>query len=189
MAKAIIISGPSGVGKGTIEKELFNDDSLNLSFSVSATTRKKREGEIEGKHYYFISEEEFLKLINEDKLLEYSKHFDNFYGTLNSEIENKIKNNQNVLIEVETVGAINIINKYKQNNKEEELITIFIIPPSFKELKRRIIQRQSEDKKSIKKRMKKAKKEIKCRKYFNHVVKNDNIKEVVEQIKLIIRNE
>lgn len=188
MAKAIIITGPSGVGKGTIEKELFKDKDLNLSFSISATTRPKRDGEIDGVHYYFISKENFLDLINQNKLLEYSEHFDNYYGTPISEVENKIKENKNVLIEVETVGAINIINHYEKLNKLNDLITIFIIPPSFKELKKRIKLRKSDDKQSIRKRMKKAKKELKCKKHFNHVVKNDNIKEAVNEIKNIIRN-
>lgn len=189
MAKAIIITGPSGVGKGTIEKELFKDPNLNLSFSVSATTRNKREGEEDGKHYHFISKSEFEKLINENKLLEYSMHFDNYYGTLIHEVEEKLKCGNNVLIEVETTGAINIINKYKELNKLDELTTIFIIPPSLKELKNRIINRNSEDKSSIKKRMKKAKKELKFKKYFNHIIKNDNINKAIDQIKSIILKE
>lgn len=189
MAKVIIIAGPSGVGKGTIEKELFKDEKLNLAFSVSATTRNRREGEIDGKHYHFVSQDEFQELIKKNELLEYNKHFDNYYGTLKSEVDTKLSQNKNVLIEVETIGAINIINEYRDLKKDKELITIFIIPPSLKELKRRIINRNSEDRKSIRKRMKKAKKELKCRIYFNHIVKNDNIKEAIESIKHIILKE
>lgn len=188
MANIIIITGPSGVGKGTIEKELFKDLSLNLTFSVSATTRPKRENEANGVHYYFIDKKTFEKFIDENKFIEYSQHFDNYYGTLYEEIETKLKQNKNVLIEVETNGALNIINKAKEFNKEENLISIFISPPSIKELKRRIIQRKTEDKKDIRKRIKKAKKEIKLKYYFKHNIKNDNINYAIEKIKSIIRN-
>lgn len=188
MSKVILITGPSGVGKGTIEKELFKDEKLNLVFSVSATTRPKREGEIEGFHYFFIEKDEFFKLIEEDKFLEYNNHFDNYYGTLVSEVEKKLSQNKNVLIEVETNGAVNIINKLKQQKREDILISIFIVPPSMEELEARIRKRETETEEQIKKRLKKAEEELQYKLYFQHVIKNDNINIAVETIKKIIEN-
>ena len=189
MAKVIIITGPSGVGKGTIEKELFADPTLNLTFSISATTRDRREKEMDGIHYFFINKNQFEQKIENNEFLEYSKHFDNYYGTLKSEINDKLSQNKNVLVEVETTGAINIIGQYKQNQIEDQLVTIFIVPPSLQELKKRILNRNSENRRSLRKRLKKAKKELQYKKYFNHVIKNDNIKEAIAQVKEILLKE
>lgn len=189
MAKVIIITGPSGVGKGTIEKELFADPTLNLTFSISATTRDRREKEMDGIHYFFINKNQFEQKIENNEFLEYSKHFDNYYGTLKSEINDKLSQNKNVLVEVETTGAINIIGQYKQNQIEDQLVTIFIVPPSLQELKKRILNRNSENRRSLRKRLKKAKKELEYKKYFNHVIKNDNIKEAIAQVKEILLKE
>ena len=189
MAKVIIITGPSGVGKGTIEKELFADPTLNLTFSISATTRDRREKEMDGIHYFFINKYQFEQKIENNEFLEYSKHFDNYYGTLKSEINDKLSQNKNVLVEVETTGAINIIGQYKQNQIEDQLVTIFIVPPSLQELKKRILNRNSENRRSLRKRLKKAKKELEYKKYFNHVIKNDNIKEAIAQVKEILLKE
>ena len=186
MSKIILIAGPSGVGKGTIEKELFKDPALNLSFSISATTRPKRVNEIEGEHYFFVSKEKFEKLIEENAFLEYNKHFDNYYGTLMSEIETKLNQNKNVLVEVETNGAVNIINKLKKEKKENILISIFIDPPSLKELERRIRKRNTDTEDQIKKRLKRAEEEMLCKSYFQYIVKNDNIDITIDKIKSII---
>ncbi len=189
MSKIILITGPSGVGKGTIEKELFKDESLNLSFSISATTRPKREGEFEGEHYYFISKNKFEQLIKEKAFLEYNKHFDNYYGTLYEEVDSKLKKGKNVLIEVETVGALNIINSLKEKNKEFLLTSIFIEPPSIEELERRIRKRNTDNDEQIKKRLKRASEEIECKKFFQYVVKNENIDKSVDKIKSIIKGD
>ena len=189
MAKVIIITGPSGVGKGTIERELLADSALNLAFSVSATTRGRRSNEIEGQHYFFISAAEFANRLAAGEFLEYSKHFDNYYGTLRSEIARKLAQNQNVLVEVETTGAINIISQYKRANQSDELVTIFIAPPSLRELKARILKRNSETRRSLRKRLKKAKRELKYQIYFQHIVKNDNIREAIAQVRQIILEE
>lgn len=187
MSKIIMITGPSGVGKGTIEKKLFEDESLNLDFSVSATTRQKRNEEKNGQHYYFISNEEFEKLIKKDAFLEYSKHFNNYYGTPYKEVFDKINNGKNVLVEVETNGAINIIQKLKEKNQDHLLISIFITPPSIDDLKIRIKKRNSEDEKSINDRIKRAKEEMSYTKYFKYVVENNNLDIAVETIKKIIK--
>lgn len=189
MSKIILITGPSGVGKGTIEKELFKDEELNLSFSVSATTRTKRDGEINGQHYFFISVAEFEKLISDNAFLEYNKHFDNYYGTLISDVEKKLMDNKNVLVEVETNGALNIIKNLKNQNREESLLSIFIEPPTLEELERRIRNRNTDNDEQIKKRISKAKEEIECKKYFQHVIVNNHVEESVKKIKTIIKGE
>ena len=187
-SKIILITRPSGVGKGTIEKELFKDDSLNLSFSVSATTRNKRIGENEGEHYHFITNDEFEELIKKNAFLEYNKHFDNYYGTLFEEVESKLKQGKNVLIEVEIIGAVNIIKKLKETNKEDILISIFIEPPSIEELERRIRNRNTDNEEQIKKRLERAIEEIPYKKYFQNVVENDDVNETIDKIKKIIKN-
>lgn len=187
-SKIILITGPSGVGKGTIEKELFKDSSLNLSFSVSATTRSRRIGENEGEHYHFITKEEFKELIKKNAFIEYNKHFDNYYGTLFDEVESKLKNGKNVLIEVEIIGAVNIIKKLRETNKEDILISIFIEPPSIEELERRIRNRNTDNEEQIKKRLERAIEEIPYKKYFQNVVENINVNETIDKIKKIIKN-
>ncbi|MGL5519852.1 MAG: guanylate kinase [Metamycoplasmataceae bacterium] len=188
MNKIIIIAGPSGVGKGTIEKELFKIKELNLIFSVSATTREKRDGEKEGESYYFINKEKFNEKIKNNEFLEWSKHLNNFYGTLIEEVETKLKKGFNVLVEVDTIGAINIINKYKEMSKEDQLITIFIEPPSLEELEKRIRNRNTELDDQIKIRLEKAKIEIGERNNFSYCIINKTIEKSVKLIyDLIIR--
>ncbi|MGL5357784.1 MAG: guanylate kinase [Metamycoplasmataceae bacterium] len=188
MNKIIIIAGPSGVGKGTIEKELFKIKELNLIFSVSATTRDKRDGEKEGESYYFITKEKFNEKIKNNEFLEWSMHLNNFYGTLIKEVETKLEKGFNVLVEVDTIGAINIINKYKEMNQEDQLITIFIEPPSLKELEKRIRNRNTELDDQIKIRLEKAKIEIEERNNFSYCIINKTIENSVKMIyDLIIR--
>ncbi|MGL4183617.1 MAG: guanylate kinase [Metamycoplasmataceae bacterium] len=188
MNKIIIIAGPSGVGKGTIEKELFKIKELNLVFSVSATTREKREGEKEAESYYFINEEKFKEKIKNNKFLEWSMHLNNFYGTLIEEVETKLEKGFNVLVEVDTIGAINIINKYKEMNQEDKLITIFIEPPSLEELEKRIRNRNTELDHQIKIRLEKAKLEMTERNNFTYCIINKTIENSVKMIyDLIIR--
>lgn len=186
MSKIIIITGPSGVGKGTIENELFKINELNLSLSCSVTTRKKRDGEVQGEHYYFIDKEDFINKINNDEFLEYSKHFDNYYGTLKSEVNKLLENGKNVIVEVDTIGAINIINELK-DKKENNLISIFIKPPNLGVLEERIRKRNSENDESIKKRLLKAKKEIKQTSYFMFIIINNNLMNSVKEIVKIIK--
>ncbi|ENY69197.1 Guanylate kinase [Metamycoplasma auris 15026] len=185
--KIIIFSGPSAVGKGTIEKSLFANKDLKLKLSVSATTREKREGEIDGVHYYFVPFDIFETFIKEEKFLEYSKHFDNYYGTLKSEIQNIATFRKIPFIEIETNGAKQIIDMYKKENKEAEICSIFLMPPSMAELRRRMQERNTESENSVFKRLDKAKEEIELSYMFEHVIVNYSIDDTVAQIEKIIK--
>ncbi|QJG66886.1 guanylate kinase [Mycoplasma phocoenae] len=187
--KIIIFTGPSGVGKGTVEKHLFKDIALKLKLSVSATTRQPRNGEEDGIHYYFISKEEFEQHIAQNNLLEYSHHFNNYYGTLFSELDRISSEGYIPFLEVETNGALQILNNYKENNIEGKIISIFVMPPSYKELKRRITERGSETPETIELRMEKAFDEIMHASFFQYTVINETVEDAYKQIKAIIEKE
>ena len=184
----LIISGSSGVGKGTIVKRLLEDKDLHLVLSVSATSRKRREGEIDGKHYNFFTKEKFKELIKEKKFIEYSEHFDNFYGTLYSEIINAHKNKKIPLLEIEVDGAKNVVQEVRKGDKYK-VVTIFIQPPSKEVLIERLNERGSETKEEILKRIKRYTYEITHKDYFTHVVTNDDLDKAVSEITLIIKKE
>ena len=178
----IIISGPSGCGKGTICKELIKD--CNIFLSVSATTRSPRSGEIEGTDYYFLSKKEFETKIVNNEFLEFAKvHHGNYYGTLKDKVLNKIDKGIDVILEIDIEGALQI------NNTMPEAIFIFIMPPSMKELKRRLIERNTENKKQIIDRFKKAYQEINEVSKYNYVVINDKLDIAVNKVKAIIEAE
>ncbi|AWX42604.1 guanylate kinase [Metamycoplasma cloacale] len=187
--KLIIFTGPSGVGKGTVEKLLFDDKSLKLKLSVSVTTRRPREGEIDGVHYYFVSQNTFDACLSDNRLIEYSMHFDNYYGTLYSEIDRIIYQGKIPFLEIETNGAMQIIDYYKKFNKVDEIVSIFLMPPSFKELERRIQGRGTEPEEVVEKRLKKAKEEIGQSTIFGHIVINNTVEQAAEDIKAIIKKE
>ena len=183
--KLIIFSGPSGVGKATIEKGLFKDENLKLKLSCSATTRKSRAGEVHGKHYYFIEKNEFNEMVKKDMFVEWNEHFSNKYGTLKSEIKKIMDDGKNPFLEVETNGAINIMKQY--NN--EEIISIFIKPPSVKELENRIRARGTETEAQIKERTKRVKEEMELSKCFQYVVENDAVEKAISDVSKIIKKE
>ena len=179
----IIISGPSGSGKGTIVNELLNrNDSIFLS--VSATTRSPRKNEIDGVNYYFISKEEFENKIESNEFLEYAKvHHGNYYGTLKDKVIDEINKGVDVILEIDIEGAIQI------KNTMPEAIFIFIMPPSMKELKRRLISRNTETKEQIVDRFKSAYQEINEVSKYNYVVINDEVSNAVSKIEAIIKAE
>ncbi|QSF13441.1 guanylate kinase [Mycoplasma sp. Mirounga ES2805-ORL] len=178
----VIITGPSGVGKGTIEKILFEYKELHLRLSCSATTRKPREGEIDGIHYFFVSKEKFKKHIENDELLEYSFHFDNYYGTLFSEI-NKIHTEGDVpVLEIETNGTKQILEKLKSSD-QYRVISIFVTPPTVDDLELRIKKRNTETKKSLIKRLEKAKEELSNTNLFQYVIINDIPERAAKEIR------
>lgn len=180
----IIIAGPSGVGKGTVREIVMKNKSLNLDFSVSLTTRKKRIGEVNGKDYYFVTTKEFKDAIKNNEFLEYAKFVNNYYGTSKKQIEDKRNKGKNVLLEIEIKGTKQVISQFSKN----ELITFFIVPPSIKELEKRIRGRKTESEEAIQGRLKKAKQELKMKKYFDHIIVNDDPKRAAKEIIKIIKD-
>ncbi len=177
----IIMSGPSGVGKGTIRDLFIDDESLKLAFSISMTTRKPRNGEIDGVHYYFATKEQFEKNIAENKFLEHAEFVGNYYGTLYDEVERLRNSGKNVLLEIEIEGAKQVMEKCP------DALSIFILPPSLEELERRIRSRQSEDEETINLRLLKAQKEMNLVLHYKYAVCNNHPKLAADIVALIIK--
>ncbi|OGV53186.1 MAG: guanylate kinase [Lentisphaerae bacterium GWF2_44_16] len=182
----IIVSGPSGSGKtsvcNAVRKELGN-----LQFSVSCTTRSPRINEIHGKDYYFISREEFDRRTANNEFIEHAEVYGNFYGTLKSELMNKIKAGHDILLDIDVQGALQI-KKYSQNDKEIAgcLELIFIAPPNFAELEKRLRSRQTDAEAAILKRLQTAKSELVLWKEYDYILVNRDINETVREMKNVI---
>ncbi|WP_138203283.1 guanylate kinase [Haloimpatiens lingqiaonensis] len=174
----IVISGPSGTGKGTICKEVLKRNDFWLS--VSATTRSPRKGEQHGKEYYFLTKEEFEAKIEERDFLEYAHVYNNYYGTPKSNVIEKLEKGKDVILEIDIQGAINVKKAYS------EAILIFILPPSYEELKNRIVNRGTETEESLKTRLESANREIECSKEYDYVVVNDTVDAAVRRVESII---
>ncbi len=175
----IVISGPSGAGKGTICKALLERED-NLYISVSATTRSPREGEVDGVNYYFLTQEEFKKKVDNNEFLEWAEVHGNYYGTPKFNVEEMINEGKNIILEIDVQGALNV----KKNC--EDGVFIFILPPSMEELKRRIIARGSETPESLIKRFKTAYEEINYISKYNYAVVNDDLEEAVKKVQNIL---
>lgn len=172
-----IISAPSGAGKTTIVKEVMKQIP-DLVFSVSATTRKKRDYEIDGKDYFFITKEEFERKIKEGDFVEYEKIFDgNYYGTLKSFVDNLIKENKDIIFDVDVMGALSLKNYYK-----DKAVLIFLEPPDKEEVRRRLIARGTETEEQIKNRLQRFEIEMAKMKYFNYIILNDNLEKAVKEL-------
>ena len=178
--KLIIFSGPSGVGKGSIIKRLFLNKKLNLTFSISATTRKKRKHEVDKKDYYFISKEKFKLFIAQNKFIEFAIYENNYYGTLKSEIENKFLKNKNVVLDVDFRG------KKQIDNTDFKSISFFILPRNINDLNLRLQKRNSESNVEIKNRLQRAHEELKYKNNYQFLIINDSIKKSVQQIEWIL---
>lgn len=179
----IVISAPSGAGKGTVIKELLKNDPQNRWLSVSATSREKRPNEQEGVNYYYITEEDFKNKIKNNYFLEYTNYAGNYYGTPKEYIKEKINNGIDVILEIEIEGAMNI------KKLIPEAIFIFIMPPSLKELVKRLKGRGTESNEKIMKRFHEAYKEINEVTKYNYVVVNDTIENATNKIEAILKAE
>lgn len=174
----IVLSGPSGAGKGTVVSQLLQNDKYSLS--ISATTRTPRENEQDGIHYFFKTKDEFQNMIKDKKLLEYAQFCDNFYGTPLDYVEKQLQKGKNVILEIEVQGALQVKKLYPQ------AILIFLIPENISELRKRLINRNSEDLQTINKRIETAKKEIKLLHEYNYVVINNFVQQAVDDINKIV---
>ena len=182
MAKGllIVISGPSGVGKGTVLKEVVKDPELNIGYSISMTTREKRPGEENGVNYYFVTRDEFHKAVENGELLEWTEFVGNCYGTPVKEVERLRNEGKNVLLEIEQDGCSQV------RKKVPDTLSIFIIPPSMEELERRIRSRKTEPEEIVQQRLAKATKEMNNLKDYKYVVCNEDVKLAADIIRVII---
>ena len=177
----IIFSGPSGVGKGTVRELFFDREDLNLAYSISMTTRKPRAGEVDGKDYYFVSQERFDKALENNELLEHAEFVGNHYGTLISEVERLRNLGKNVILEIEVQGAQQVIERVPDS------LSIFLVPPNMKELERRIINRSTEPAEVIEARLSKAANEMELMNHYRFVICNDDPQIAADTVALIIK--
>ena len=178
----VVLSSPSGAGKTTLSKKIQQSDN-SFKISVSHTTRKPRANEVDGVDYYFVSEKKFKSLLDENAFYEHSKIFENYYGTSKSSVNEILKNNCNVLFDIDWKGAQQL-RKFKELN----LVTIFILPPSKEELKKRLIARSQDGGESIQRRLLAYSEDIQHSKEYEHVLVNDDIESCFKEIKKIILN-
>lgn len=179
MTKLFVISGSSGVGKGTVIKEFLNKHP-EFRLSISCTTRGKREGEVHGVNYFFLSPNEFKKCISNDEFLEWAEFSGNHYGTKKAFVEDCLNNGENLILEIDTKGALNV----KKIMPEAELI--FIAPPSVEELEARLRGRHTETEEAIQKRLASIKLEIENSKQFDYKVVNDTVENAVKELEKIM---
>ncbi|MBS8263405.1 guanylate kinase [Mesobacillus boroniphilus] len=176
----IVLSGPSGVGKGTVRKELFSQPDTAFEYSVSATTRLPREGEQNGVDYFFKTREEFEEMIKQDQLLEYAEFVGNYYGTPVEYVRATLDAGRDVFLEIEVQGASQVRKKFPEG------LFIFLAPPSLSELENRIVTRGTETEEIIKGRMKAAREELEMMELYDYVVENDHIENAADRVKSIV---
>lgn len=180
--KLFVISGSSGVGKGTLI-EGFLKQNLDFSLSISFTTRQKREGEIEGVNYFYVSQEDFLQGIKDDEFLEWAAFSGNYYGTKKKFVEKCLNENKNLILEIDTQGALQV------KEKLPSAVLIFIEPPSYEDLVFRLKHRNTESEEAIAKRLQFVKLEMENSKKFDYKVVNDKLEDTIVELEKIIKNE
>ncbi|WP_144521345.1 guanylate kinase [Bacillus pumilus] len=176
----IVLSGPSGVGKGTVRQAIFSQEDTKFEYSISVTTRKPREGERNGVDYFFKSREEFEHMIENKKLLEWAEYVGNYYGTPVDYVEQTLSEGKDVFLEIEVQGALQVREAFPEG------LFIFLAPPSLSELQNRIITRGTESEELIRNRMATAKEEIEMMDAYDYVVENDDVELACERIKAIV---
>lgn len=178
-----MLSGPSGVGKGTVRKALFDQEDIQFQYSVSATTRNPREGEINGVDYFFKTREEFERMIANNELLEWAEFVGNYYGTPIAYVEQTLQQGKDVFLEIEVQGALQVKKAFPEG------VFIFLAPPSLSELKSRIVGRGTETEDVIHNRLTVAKEEIEMMDAYDYVVENDEVQLACDRIKAIVVGE
>ncbi|MGD6816224.1 guanylate kinase [Metabacillus sp. 84] len=179
----IVLSGPSGVGKGTVRKEIFSQDDTKFHYSISVTTRKPRNGEVDGIDYFFKSRGEFEDMIKNEKLLEWAEFVGNYYGTPVDYVEKTLSEGKDVFLEIEVQGALQVRKAFPEG------LFIFLMPPSLSELKNRIVTRGTESDEIIENRLLAAKEEILLMDAYDYVVENDQVNLACDRIKAIVTAE
>ncbi|WP_268913027.1 guanylate kinase [Lentilactobacillus sp. SPB1-3] len=179
----IVLSGPSGVGKGTVRKALFDEPDIDFEYSTSMTTRKPRDGEKDGVDYFFVSKEQFEDNIQNGEMLEYAKYVDNYYGTPLKYVNETLESGKDVFLEIEVNGAMQV------RANCPDAVFVFLTPPDLMELKHRLIGRGTDDMDVINKRIQTAVSEIRMMRNYDYAVLNDEVNKAVDRIKLIIRSE
>lgn len=179
----IILSGPSGVGKGTIRHYLFDNYDLGFTYSISMTTRAPRDKEIDGVDYYFVTQEEFQRNIDEDNFLEWEEFVGNRYGTPRDKVEKLRNEGKNVFLEIEVNGAAKVMSKVQ----DDRVISFFLMPPNLKALENRIRRRKTESEELIQARLEKGKKEMSMTSQYDYVILNDTVAKASQRIADIIK--
>lgn len=177
--KLFVISGCSGVGKGTLLK-VFLEKNPQIELSISATTRKPRPGEVDGVNYFFLTKEEFETAVKNNEFLEWAEFNGNFYGTKEAYVEKKLNEGKNVILEIETRGAFQI------KEKKTDVVLIFILPPSLDELEHRLRGRNTEDEAAIQNRLHEAYRELECSKKYDYCIVNDDLNQAVKELEEVI---
>lgn len=179
----VVVSGFSGAGKGTIMKRLLEEYPENYALSISATTRAPRPGECHGKEYFFVSEETFEKMIQKDALIEYARYVSNYYGTPKEYVLEQLGQGRDVILEIEIQGALKVKEAYP------DTLLLFVSPPDAGELKKRLVNRGTEDEATIDSRLKRAFEEAQGVEQYDYFVINDDLEECVQEVHSIIKNE
>ena len=179
----IVVSGFSGAGKGTLMKELLTRYPDTYALSISATTRSPREGEVDGREYFFVSKDEFEKMIAKGELIEYAKYVENYYGTPRDYVEKKLDEGKDVILEIEIQGALNVKKMFP------DTLLLFVTPPSAEELKKRLVGRGTETMDVIESRMDRACEEAQGMENYDYLIVNDSLDRCVEEMHSIIQGE
>lgn len=180
--KLLVLSGPSGVGKGTVLGELMKRRS-DMCFSVSATTRQPREGEVDGVNYFFVTKERFEEMIRNNELLEYAQFVSNSYGTPRAYVEQQLERGMNVILDIEVQGARNIVNMIP------DAVSVYMIPPSYEELEKRLRGRGTETEEQIQGRLQTAINEARAADFYRYIIVNDNLETAVNELDAIMTAE
>lgn len=178
----VVVSGFSGVGKGTMMKKLMKEHKEDYALSVSATTRSPRPGEVDGKSYFFVTKEKFEDMISQDKLIEYAQYVGNYYGTPKDYVFDQLKAGKSVILEIEIQGALRIKEKFPDTR------LLFVTAPSADDLKKRLVGRGTETEEVIANRLKRASEECEGIEKYDYLVINDNLSEAVDKVHSIIQN-